>query len=75
MYRQLIVPTEKDHTISLPPHLFGKQVEVVINEVEEISTNLSLPSTLNDPAFWADIPFDPSFPSITEIRNTAWPLR
>lgn len=35
MYRQIIVPTEKDHTIALPEYLFGKQVEVVVNEVEK----------------------------------------
>ena len=75
MYRQVIVPTEKDHTISLPSNLYGKRVEVVINEVLEKPTDLPLPSNLNDPAFWGDIPFDPAFPSIADIRAGAWPLR
>lgn len=75
MYRQIIVPTVKDHTIELPEYLFGKQVEVVVNEVTKKATSPSLPSDLKDKDFWNDIDFDPSFPSLTEIRSSAWPSR
>jgi len=75
MYRQIIVPTEEDHTITLPEYLFGKQVEVFVKEVAEKETAPSLPTDLKDKKFWDDIVFDPAFPSIEEIRASAWPSR
>ncbi len=74
MYLQIIVPTEKDHTIALPEYLFGKQVEVVVNEVIKKTTSPSLPTDLKDKKFWDDIVFDTSFPSLTEPTRSATDL-
>ena len=70
MYRQIIVPTEEDHSIELPEYLFGKKVEVVVNEIGSSSVSTSsLPSDLKDKDFWDDIEFNPDFPSIEDIRK------
>ncbi len=70
MYRQIIVPTEEDHSIELPEYLFGKKVEVVVNEIGSSSDSTSsLPSDLKDKDFWDDIEFNPDFPSIEDIRK------
>lgn len=29
MYRKIVVPTERDHTVELPPEFYGQQVEVL----------------------------------------------
>jgi len=75
MYRQIIIPTEKNHTISLPEHLYGKQVEVIVREMEEKKNEPALPPGLKNNEFWNDIFFDPAFPSLEEIRTRAWPSR
>ena len=71
MYRTIITPTEQEHTLDLPEKFFGKKIEVLIHEV----ASAELPGDLKDKAFWQDIEFNPDFPSVEEIRQTAWPKR
>lgn len=79
MYRQIIIPTDKDHSVQLPENLYGKQVEVIVKEIPAKTTKAkrraNLPSSLKNKAFWDDIEYNPTFPSIDEIRRTAWPKR
>ena len=35
MYRQIMVPTEKDHSVNLPKEFYGFQVEVLAFPIEE----------------------------------------
>ena len=35
MYRQIIVPSKKNHTIELPEKFFGKTVEVIMVELTD----------------------------------------
>jgi hypothetical protein len=74
MYRAVLTPTEKEHTIDLPEKFFGKKVEVLINEIF-FSDSSPLPSDLKNKAFWEDIEYNPDFPSVEEIRQTAWPKK
>jgi hypothetical protein len=53
---------------------FGKKVEVTVNEVDSVGT-IALPNDLKNKAFWEDIEYNPDFPSVEEIRKTAWPKR
>ena len=53
----------------------GKKVEIIVKEAEKRKPLGSLPEDLKDKVFWEDIAFDASFPSIEEIRSTAWPDR
>ena len=80
MYRQTLIPTEKDHTIDLPEDLYGKKVEVIVNKLEEKTSERrqskkDLPSGLKDKKFWENIEYNIDFPSIDEIREIAWPKR
>lgn len=76
MYRQIIVPTEEEHSIELPEYLYGKKVEVFVTEIgSPADSSHSLPGDLKDKDFWETIEFDPDFPSIEDIRKTAWPPR
>ena len=79
MYRQIIIPTTKEHSIELPENLYGKQVEITVKEISakpaKVATAKKLPSTLKSKAFWDDIPYNSASPSIDELRKTAWPKR
>ncbi len=33
MYRQIITPTHQEHSLELPEHLYGKQVEITVKGV------------------------------------------
>ena len=78
MYRQTIIPTAKEHTIDLPENLYGKRVEIIINELAEKTSESklskkALPATLKNKKFWMDIEYNADFPSIDTIRQVAWP--
>jgi len=38
MFRQIVIPTEKNHLITLPEDLYGKQVEVIAFELDRNKT-------------------------------------
>lgn len=68
MYRQIIVPTEKSHTVELPPSFYGKRVEVIAFEIEPEKRKKTAKQDFLD-----DIEIVPDFPSIDQIRNEGWP--
>ena len=51
MYRQILTPTEKDHSVSLPKELYGFRVEVLAFPIEE-------ESHFNAPKLNADVFYD-----------------
>jgi len=72
MLNEILVPDENHHSIELPKEFYGKKVQVIAFEVREnvIASNKS------DEGFsWDDIEYNPDFPSIEEIRKTAWPSK
>ncbi len=73
MYRQILIPTEKDHKIELPVDLYGKKVEVIAFEITEEKNISSKSSTEKN--FLDDIEAIPDFPSIDVIRKDAWPQK
>ena len=79
MYRRIIIPTDKEHSIELPENLYGKQVEITIKKIAtkpaKVSAAKKLPARLKNKAFWEAIEYNPGFPSVEEIRQIAWPKR
>ncbi len=79
MYRRVIIPTDKEHSIELPENFYGKQVEITVKEVvtktSKATSAKKLPGRLKDKAFWATIEYNPGFPSVEEIRQIAWPKK
>lgn len=67
MFRQIVIPTEKNHLITLPEDLYGKQVEVIAFELDRNKT-----TSANKKNFLADIDAIPDFPSIEQIRKGEW---
>jgi len=68
MYREIIIPTEKSHSIELPPSLYGKKVEVIAFEIEA-----TIKTQSREEKFLDDIEVIPDFPSIQQIREEGWP--
>ncbi len=74
MYRQILIPDKKNHSIELPEDMYGKKVEVTVVEITDAKTAM-LVEPKNDKTFLDDIEAIPDFPSIEEIRKEAWPNR
>lgn len=72
MYRQILIPDKKNHSIELPEDMYGKKVEVTVKIVTE-GIELTKPEKVT--GFLDDIEPIPDFPSIGEIRKEAWPER
>ncbi len=68
MFREIIIPTEKSHSIDLPPSLYGKRIEVIAFEIDQ-PTIAATPKN----KFLDDIEPIPNFPSLAQIRQDAWP--
>jgi hypothetical protein len=76
MYKQVLVPDEKNHTFEMPKKFFGKKVEVIVVEVGE-STLKDHPhppkgKKVNVNKLFEKFGAAPNFPSIDEIRTKAW---
>lgn len=67
------IPTEENHTIDLPKEWYGKEVTIEIKETSEVLKVVLLgdvlPKNLKNYDFWKDMPYDPNFPSLEEIRK------
>jgi len=68
MFREIIIPTEKNHSVELPPALYGKKVEVIAFEIEPEKK-----TQVNKKRFLDDIEAIPDFPSVEQIRKEGWP--
>ena len=57
MYRQIFVPTEKNHNVELPSELYGRKVEVIAFAIPEEESHMQKPDiTLN--SFYDSIRLD-----------------
>jgi hypothetical protein len=69
MFREIVVPTEKNHIIELPESMYGKTVEVIAFEIQPEKKS---PGREN---FLGDIEPIPDFPSLEQIRKEGWPKK
>jgi hypothetical protein len=72
MYKQILTPDKKNHSIILPKNLYGKKVEVTVVEIEDEELPVRVKGAKN---FLDDIEPIPDFPGIDEIRKDGWPER
>jgi hypothetical protein len=74
MYKQVLIPDKKNHSIEMPEQFFGKKVEVIVVEIDDNGDNPAPPAgkktTINEllESFGAA----PDFPTTDEIRAKAW---
>ena len=79
MYKQVLVPNKKNHTIEMPEKFFGKKVEVTVVEIDD-PTSKSYPippagNKINANELFENFGNAPDFPSVEEIRDKAWPAK
>ncbi|EHQ27321.1 hypothetical protein [Mucilaginibacter paludis] len=72
MYKQILIPDKKNHSIILPEDLYGKKIEVTVIEIFD---TLSKEEKIKDQCFLDDIQPIQDFPGIDEIRKDGWPNR
>jgi hypothetical protein len=79
IYKQVLTPDEKNHSIEMPKQFFGKKVEVIVVELEN-----TLSETYPAPPKGKEVSMDeimktfgtdPEFPTLNEIRTKAWPSK
>jgi hypothetical protein len=77
MYKQILVPDKKNHSIEMPEEFFGKQVEVTVVEIINSATDTypvpPLGKRISVDELFESFGLAPNFPSIEEIRTKAWP--
>ncbi len=74
IFREILTPDSKNHSVRLPEYLFGRKVEIIAFEINEEIQSFKKSSLKNKgTVFLKDIEFIPDFPSIHEIRKQAWP--
>ncbi len=79
MYRQILVPDKKNHSIEMPEKFFGKKVEVTVVEINDPALNAypnpPVGKKIDVKELFENFGDAPDFPSIEEIRNKAWPAK
>ena len=79
MYKQILIPSKKNHTIEMPEQFFGKKVEVIVVEVGDTdANNHPIPPAgkkVNINELFENFGASPDFPSLDEIRAKAWPSK
>jgi hypothetical protein len=79
MYKQVLIPDKKNHTIEMPEKFFGKKVEVIVVEIGDAITHAH-PSPPPGKKIAISELFEsfgaaPDFPSAEDIRSKAWPSK
>jgi hypothetical protein len=79
MYKQVLVPDKRNHTIEMPEQFFGKKVEVTVVEVGDSTKMLNpvppIGKEISVNELFESFGAAPDFPSIDEIRAKAWPSK
>ncbi|MFN0049826.1 MAG: hypothetical protein ACKVOU_11950 [Cytophagales bacterium] len=78
MFRDTFTPTSENPSYEFPKEMYGKEVVIEDKKEEsnigkEVKTLADvLPEELLKNDWLKDVPYIPDFPSIEEIRKTAW---
>lgn len=76
MYKQVLTPDKKNHTIEMPEKFFGKTVEVIVVEVSTSTLNTHpeppIGKKVKVKELFESFGTAPDFPSTDEIRSKAW---
>jgi hypothetical protein len=76
MYKQILTPDKKNHSIEMPEKFFGKKVEVIVVEIGnadfDAHPTLPLGKKIAVKELFENFGTSPDFPSTEEIRAKAW---
>jgi len=76
MYKQILTPDKKNHTIEMPEQFFGKKVEVIVVELSDFTKDSGAVAPIGKKVsvdeLFENFGGAPDFPSIDEIRAKAW---
>ena len=75
MYRQVLIPDKKNHSVEMPKQFYGKKVEVIVVEIDESAKGYPAPPAgkkTQVAELLESFGASPDFPTIDEIRAKAW---
>jgi hypothetical protein len=79
MYKQILVPDKKNHSIEMPEKFFGKKVEVTVVEIADSTLDANpvppFGKKIKANELFESFGMAPDFPSVEEIRTKAWPSK
>jgi hypothetical protein len=77
IFKQVLIPDEKNHSIEMPEEFFGKKVEVTVMELDDSNAQSGLPAgkKVSKNELFQTFGLAPDFPSVEEIRDKAWPSK
>jgi len=79
VYKQILFPDKKNHSIEMPEQFFGKKVEVIVVELNNVTKDEhpgpppGKEVSVNE--LFENFGAAPDFPSADEIRAKAWPSK
>jgi hypothetical protein len=75
MYKQILVPDKKNHSVEVPKEFFGKKIEVTVAEVNGSAIYPAPPAgkKIEVEELFEGFGLSPDFPSAEELRSKAWP--
>jgi hypothetical protein len=79
VYKQVLVPDKKNHSIEMPEQFFGKKVEVIVVELSDSNKGAHpvppIGKEISVNELFENFGDAPDFPRIDEIRTKAWPSK
>lgn len=78
VYKQILVPDKKNHSIEVPEKFFGKKIEVTVIEMDDDVKKHPSPPTGNTIAIselFENFGHAHDFPSSETIRQQTWPSK
>jgi hypothetical protein len=79
VYKQVLFPDKKNHSVEMPERFFGKKVEVTVVEIESNSNfNHPVPPAGNPTdanSLFENFGHAPDFPSADTTRQQTWPSK
>ncbi len=79
VYKQVLIPDKKNHSVEMPEKFFGKKVEVTVKSIDsDTSTDHPTPpigNPVNINELFENFGQAPDFPSADIIRQQSWPSK
>jgi len=79
VYKKVFTPDEKYHSINIPKRFYGKKIQIVVKEIDDVSFgNAPVPppgKKVSVTELFKYFGEAPTFPSSEEIKAKAWPSK
>ncbi len=79
VYKQILIPDKKNHSIEMPEKFFGKKVEVTVTEIRSTENRKNhvppVGKNVDISELFENFGQAPDFPATEIIRQQTWPSK